>query len=384
MKKISILILAFISILVFNACVEDEDPIFVAQEAGEPRIVSPNATVSLSRETADQPGVTIVWEDANYNVATPITYTVEASPGGSGFNTPFVAGSTPERFFSFTIGELNALAINAGLPTGEEGALEIRVKSSVGTNGGAEMISDFTILTLTPYEAIIPLKSLFFVGNAVDTNKDGVANDSDWDNGSGADATNTYLFRDANNPDVFYFQGFFEANEFKLLEIQGQWQPQWGLDNGNLSSSDILGGDPGAFVVPTAGYYSLELNINEDELTYSLDPIDASAAPVYTSMGLMGSARTGDDSGWDANANPDTNLTQSPFNPHIWYLEGYTVFNGELKIRADDDWTNSWGANPGLSGQGNNNNDPNIIVTAGTYDIWFNDLDGRFILIPIN
>jgi len=382
MKKISILILAFASLLIFNACEEDEEPIFVAQEAEDPRIVSPNVTVALSRETADQPGLTVVWEDADYNVATPITYTIEAAAAGSGFSTPFVAGSTPERFFFWTVGELNALAINTGLPTDEEGNLEIRVKSSIGTNDGVEIISDITIVTLTPYPAVIPLKSLFFVGNAVDTNKDGVANDSDWDNGSGASATNTYLFRDANDINVFNFQGYFEANEFKLLEIQGQWQPQWGLDNGTLSSSDILGSDPGAFVIPTAGYYSLSLNI--DELTFSLDPIDASAATTYTSMGLMGSARTGDDSGWDAGANPDTNFTQSPFNPHIWYLEGYTVFDGELKIRANDDWTNSWGGNPGLSGQGNNNNDPNIIVTAGTYDIWFNDLDGRFMLIPVN
>ncbi len=382
MKKILILSIAFTGILLFSACEENEDPIFVAQEAAAPRIVSPNATVALSRETADQPGVTVVWEDANYNVATPITYTIEADVAGSGFSNPFVAGSTPERFFSWTVGELNNLAINSGLAVDEEESLEIRVKSTIGSNNRVEITSNITILTLTPYAAIIPLKNLFFVGNAVDTNKDGVADDSDWDNGSGASATNTYLFRDANDASIFHFQGYFEANEFKLLEMQGQWQPQWGLDNGNLSSSDILGADPGAFVIPTAGFYSLELNI--DELTYTLDPIDASAATTYTSMGLMGSARTGDDSGWDAVANPDTDLTQSTFNPHIWYLEGYTVFDGELKIRADDDWTNSWGGNPGLSGQGNNNNDPNIIVTAGTYDIWFNDLDGRFILIPVN
>ncbi|KAA1248111.1 SusE domain-containing protein [Aquimarina sp. RZ0] len=378
MKKISVLILAFIGILIFNACEENEDPIFVAQEAAEPRIVSPNASVVLSRDTADQPAVTIVWEDANYNVATPITYTIEAATAGSGFSTPFVAGSTPERFFSWTVGELNALAINAGLPTDEEGSLEIRVKSAIGSNNGVEMVSDVTIMTLTPYPAVIPLKSLFLVGNAVDTNKDGVANDSDWDNG----ATNTYLFRDANDENIFYFQGYFEANEFKLLEIKGQWQPQWGLDGGGFTSSDILGGDPGAFVIPSAGYYALELNI--DALTYSLAPIDASAAIVYSTMGLIGSARTGDDSGWDASIIPDTDFMQSPFNPHIWYLEGTEVFDGELKIRADDDWANSWGGNPGLSGQGNNDNDPNIIVTAGTYDIWFNDLDGRFILIPVN
>ncbi len=370
MKKISILIIACLALVCFNACEKNEDPIFVASAKGNPKITTPNATVTLTQETAKEQAITIVWDDAKYSVSTPITYTIEASPASAGFSKPEVVGKTKERFYTWTVGELNALAIKLGLTTSVEGSLEIRVKSSIGSDDGVEAISNITIVTLTPYPTIIPMKNLFFVGNAVDTNKDGVADDADWNN----NAKNTYLFRDGKNDNEFHFQGFFDAKDFKLLEVKGEWQPQWGLDSGALTNSEILGGDPDTFAVTSAGFYSLKINIKD--LTYSLDPIDATGKPTYASIGIIGDSN----GGWDS----DTDMVKSAFNEHIWYIESVDLVDGELKIRADDDWTNSWGADTGLSGQGNNSNDPNIKVTAGKYEIWFNDLDGRYILIPLN
>ena len=217
---------------------------------------------------------------------------------------------------------------------------------------------------------------MFLVGNAVDTNKDGIADDADWNN----NATNTYLSRDPMNEDIFYFTGFFEANQFKLLELKEFWQPQWGLSNGSFTSSEILGNDPDPFTVPTAGYYSLEVNVSD--LTYSFVSFDESTSSTFTTIGIIGSARTGDDNGW---GDPDTDLTQSPFNPHIWYIEDIELFDGELKFRHSDDWPGNWGGDTALSGQATTDgNPPNIPVSQGTYDVWFNDLDGRYIFVPKN
>jgi len=70
--------------------------------------------------------------------------------------------------------------------------------------------------------------------------------------------------------------------------------------------------------------------------------------------------------GWQS----DMDMTQSTFDSHIWYINGITLEDGELKFRADNDWTDSWGDNGG-----------NISVSSGTYDIWFNDITGDYILI---
>ena len=382
MKKISILLFAFVAALCFNACIEDEDPTFVLQQEQTegPLIVSANSTIALSKENEDLQGFTLVWEDAQYNVNTPISYSIEAAAAGTDFATPLEVAVTTDRFYSWTIGELNSLAILLGLEADNEASFELRVVSSLGTNGGASIISNPIALTVTPYSTIIVTKNLFLVGNTVDTNKDGVANNDDWNNG----ATNTYLFRDPDNSNIFYFRGFFEfndgENEFKLLENKGFWQPQWGLDGGGFTSSDILGGDPGAFTIGSSGYYELIVNI--DELTHELNSIDITGATEYTTIGFIGSARTGDDTGWGGD---DTDLIQSPFNPHIWYAENVTLFDGALKFRHSNDWPGNWGGPTPLTGQATTEgNPPDTPVIAGTYDIWFNDLDGRYIFVPRN
>src|SRR5690606_38302229 len=164
-----------------------------------------------------------------------------------------------------------------------------------------------------------------------------------------------------------------DTEGFKIIEVLGEWQPQWGLDASALSNSVILGGDPAAIPVATDGYYSLSLN--KEDMSYTFEAFDASTAPTYGSIGIIGDATAG---GWDA----DQDLTPTAFDPHIWVIEGVELTEGELKFRADDAWDAGWGAATPLSGQGLNNNDPNIPVVAGTYNIWFNDLDGRYILIP--
>ncbi len=385
MKKISILLFAFVVILCFNACVEDDEPTFVIQEEQSegPLIVTANSPVTLNKDIENDQAFTFVWEDAGYNISTPITYTIEAARAGTDFETLETIASTVDRFYSWTVKELNNVAILVGLIPDEEASIELRVVSSLGTNGGSAIKSNTISVTVTPYSTILPVKNLFLVGNTVDTNKSGGADNDDWENGTNPSSINTYIFRDADDPNVFHFRGYFEVdpgeNEFKLLETQGSWQPQWGLDGGGFTSSDILGGDPGAFTVPASGYYDLTVNI--DDLTYSFTPFTITTEPTYTTIGIIGASRTGDDSGWNA---PDTDMTQSPFNPHIWYLEGQTLFDGPLKFRHSDDWLGNWGGTTALTGVGITDGDPPAIpVTAGTYDIWFNDLDGRYLLVPV-
>ncbi|WP_103866003.1 SusE domain-containing protein [Aquimarina sp. I32.4] len=396
MKKISILMFVFATMLCFNACVEDEDPTFVIQEnqTEGPLIVTANSTVNLIKELEDEQVFTLVWEDATYNINTPITYTIEAGLGGTNFETTLenpVIATTTDRFYKWTIKELNNLAIGLGIEPEKEGAIELRIISSIGSNGGQAILSNnVTALTLTPYASILAVKNLFFVGNAVDTNKDGLANNDDWNNGEAISAKNTYLFRDPDNENIFHFRGFFgftaaagldpALNEFKVLEQQGAWQPQWGTNDGaTLSVNTGDTSDPGPFTTTASGYYDFTMNL--DDLSFSLTPIDITGATEYTTIGYIGSSRTGNDDGWGGD---DTDMIQSPFNPHIWYIEGQSLFDGVLKFRHSNDWPGNWGGTTEFTGIGITDGDPpGIPVTQGTYDIWFNDLDGRYLLVPV-
>lgn len=370
MKNLSILILAFITLTGLQSCSSDDDVVFIAEPDPEGITFtnSFSSTYILTPATATNTAERFVWNIIDVDVPTNIVYELQGSTSES-FDDFTVMGTSSDNNLAITVQQLLDLAEEAGLdndPTTEDmpntGTLYFRVVASAGSAGELAHTSEVQMINVMLPEAEDSgetFKYFYFVGNATPDN---------WNN----NANNFPLFRDATNPDVYYYTGKFLAGEFKLLEVLGQWQPQWGLDNGNLTSSDILGSDPGAFVIESEGYYSFSVNV--DEMTYTLEPYDASGAAVYSTIGYLGNATAG---GWDA----DTDLTQSAFNPHIWYATDVSLTDGEMKFRAADAWDVNWGGDTPLAGKATMNG-PNIPVIEGVYDIWFNDLTGRYLLIP--
>ena len=101
----------------------------------------------------------------------------------------------------------------------------------------------------------------------------------------------------------------------------------------------------------------------------------AATAPTYTTVGIIGDSTP---NGWGAS----TAMVQSSFDPHQYSLRDVTLISGEMKFRANDDWATNWGSDTEFSGQGTQDG-ANIPIAPGTYDIFFNDIDGRYILIPV-
>ncbi|MGY3794182.1 SusF/SusE family outer membrane protein [uncultured Aquimarina sp.] len=403
MKKVLILILAFVGVITFNACTDDDALVFTAQDPVE-AITFVNSFSSeyvLTAETFDNTAERFVWQSPDFGVETAISYELQGSAMSS-FDTFESLGTTSANDIAITVKQLFDLAAIAGIDNDPEttqvdgdgnpvldgdgnplpnnaGELFFRLVASVGTTtDGPSTISDVLPLAVflpepTGEEPVVLLRELFLVGNATA---------ADWNNNN----NNTPLTRDPGNENSYSFTGYFVANEFKLLETKGQWQPQWGLDGGSFTSSDILGGDPGSFVVPATGYYTLTVSVDPDNLSHTFDPFDASTSPTYATIGVIGNATNSADDDGDGTPDgwqSDMDLTQSSFDPHIWYVNGITLEVGEIKFRADDDWAVNWGNNTELTGFGTMGG-PNIPVSReGVYDIWFNDLNGSYVLIPI-
>ena len=372
MKKFQILILAFVALAGFNSCSSEDDVVFTTEPdpEGISFVNTFASTYVLTPATAENNAERFVWNEIELDVPTNISYELQGSTSAD-FQSFTVLGTSTDNNVAVTVQQLMDLAEEAGLDNDPEtempntGTLYFRVVASAGTAGELAHVSEVQSLTVMlpedTGEGEINLREFYFVGNATPDN---------WNN----NGNNIPLFRDADNPDVYYYTGKFNAGEFKLLEVLGQWQPQWGLDGGNVTSSDILGADPGAFVIESAGYYSFEINV--DEMTYSLEPYDASGATTYETIGLIGDATP---NGWDS----DIDMTQLEFNPHIWYLQDVALTDGKIKFRAGDAWDVSWGTDSGALSDKTSLGGPDIPVEEGVYDIWFNDLTGRYILIPL-
>lgn len=375
MKKFSILLLAFVALLSFNACTQDDDIVFVAQPDPEGIQFSNSLqnTYVLPSGNPDNLAERFVWNEVDFEAPTTISYELQGS-ASEAFDSYMVIGNTGSNNLGVTIGQMLDLAEEAGLDNDPEtempntGTVYFKVRAFAGEGEGnaleefSEILSVNVELPEAEEEGEAPKMELYLVGDATAAGWDPANN-------------NTPLFRDGENENIYYFQGRFaggaDVEGFKFLQTN-EWQPQWGLSNGELTNSDILGEDPNAFPVEDDAYYSLMVNV--DEMTYTWEAIDESAADVQTNIGIIGDSTP---DGWDA----DTNMTQSEFNPHIWYIQGIELVDGFAKFRANDAWDINWGSETPLSGQ-TTSGGPDIPVTAGTYDVWFNTLDGRYTFIP--
>lgn len=343
-----------------------------------PVIASPESgtAVVLSDLDPAATAITMEFEDPDFGDSNGMTvdYTLEFAAVGTDFETVFESETTNELSLALSNEALNTIALEAGLIPEEAANLEVRLKAIIESEAGVlERFSDGITLSITPYAFAYPFRDFFMVGNAVDLNGNGEVDNGDWNN----NLNNPPLVRDPANANRYVYKGFFSGGSddigFKLLETKGQWQPQWGLSEGSLVSSTDFGGDPPSLTVPADGYY--EIIVDVDNASFTATPFDASGATEYATIGIIGNATPG---GWDA----DTDMTQSAFNPHLWFINGISLVDGEAKFRADDDWAVNWGGGKEFSSLGNDGTD-NIPVTEATYDVWFNDLDGSYILIPL-
>jgi hypothetical protein len=370
MKNIIKSLLAVTLITGFASCEDEQDLLFTAPSGTEFTILTPESgsSIVLNKDFPDNPALTMSWNPAIYDGApTEITYHVEMIKDGEDFNNPtnvYEIGTTTNRSIAFTTNELNTAAGNLGLSADAPGVLNIRIRATVGTIGEQSSYSNVIVYTVTPYLSYL-FKDLYLVGEAVAPG---------WETNN----NNPPLWRDPAVATSYQYVGYFNAGGFKLIEKLGSWQPQWGTNDGVTVSGNpgTQSDDPGTFNNTLgAGYYTFTVNMNPNSYSYTLEPYTGSTATTYGSIGLIGDATPG---GWDA----ETPMTQSTFDPHIWYIESITLTNGSAKFRANNDWPINWGADTQYSGTGVGDG-PNIPVTATNYKVWFNDLTGQYMMIPL-
>lgn len=317
-----------------------------------PVITSPTAGTSLvlDAQNPDATVKTVTWSDYNtYGV--DVDYLVEIAKTGT---TTFESAGTVKNLktLDWTNKSLNDAVLKLGLVPNIQSSVDVRVTATTKSVGGTiNKVSKVVTIKVTPY---IAFKNLFLVGDATAA-------------GWNPNNNNQAIYRDPSNTNKFYFTGYFGTSMFKLLEVLGNWQPQWGLKGGVVANSD--GGDPDVFTVSSSGYYSFEVDILAK--TYSFTPYSGTLNS-YSSIDLAG-----DLNGWSGS----TVLTQSGFDPHQWYVKDLVVSsNGGAKFRANSSWGINWGAATEFSGQGVQDG-ANIPLNAGTYDVYFNDIDGRYLFV---
>ncbi|MGK4566115.1 SusE domain-containing protein [Flavobacterium sp. 3HN19-14] len=117
MKNISKCIIALVGIVAFS-CTDDVEDRTAVTTGAAPVLKSPVAmNVVLNHDTPDDLATTFVWDYATYNgTPTVINYAIEFDQAGNNFESPTTVATTINKYQSFTVGELNQAALDAGFP----------------------------------------------------------------------------------------------------------------------------------------------------------------------------------------------------------------------------------------------------------------------------
>ncbi|MFI0427296.1 MAG: SusE domain-containing protein [Flavobacterium sp.] len=302
-------------LLIAGVSCENDDQT-IASASGGPELLTPldGSSYTLSPATATAEITTLVWNHADYSVQTEVNYDVEVALAGTDFATVIPAGSTTNRFLVWTHEALNAVALQAGLIPYSAGDLDVRIKSSLGSNSEMVAYSNTITLTITPYTTDLPQI-------AVPGNHQG------W-------SPSTAPRLAASGFGQTDYEGYVALDgEFKFVGPNGSGAYEWGNDDwgddGTFSGMLALTGESNC--TATAGYY--KINANTTTLTYTT---------TLTTWGVLGSATapvTGGD-GWGT----DANMTYNPTTKK-WSIVINLVGGQEIKFRANDAWGLNYGDN---------------------------------------
>ncbi|WP_298530807.1 SusE domain-containing protein [uncultured Algibacter sp.] len=371
LKNISILMLTVCLFVLVSSCDDDSDK-FVANETSPVQLSELTISeIELDPVNTNNPAVTFNWSRADYGQPAAVRYNVEISFDADFTNTVIATTISGNNTATLSVGELNSAAGSVGAPAFDWSTIYARITSSLGTQDGLPVDSNSISFMVYPYFNY-PFDDYYLVGNGTAPG---------WNNND----NNPALFRDSDNPSLYYYTAYFSNDDgdygngrWKVLEERGLWQPQWGVtdDEGSddpKTSGEIAGNpgtqgsDPGRFGVAASGYYEFTFNISTKK--YTTEAYDASGATEFTSMSIQGAA------------SETTAMTQSTFDAHIWNIPSIRLVPGELQFLTNTGST--WGSSTAFSGVAQEGGSIPVVV-EDDYEVWFNTLSGRYIMIPLN
>ena len=339
--------IAAIAVLFITGVSCENDDQMIVSKVGGPELLTPvnGSSYVLLPANASSEATTLVWNHANYSIQTEVNYTIEVAVAGTEFATIISGGTTTNRFATWSVEAFNAVALEAGLTPFSVGQLDIRIKSTLGTNAELVDYSNVVTISVTPYSTALP--KLWMPGSYQADSGYG----SNWTHSTAATIASSGFGR-------VDFEGYvnFASNQaapndgFKFND-----GTNWFGDDGTLSGTLPTTGD-GTNIGITAGFYRVKANTTTR--TYSVVP--------YT-WRIIGDAV----GGWS-----DSNEVTLVYNTSTKKLTAIaTLAAGSFKFRANASWAdeNNFGvfdATKELAGTTMSYNGGNFNLAAGgTYKI---------------
>ncbi|HPQ64228.1 MAG TPA: SusE domain-containing protein [Bacteroidales bacterium] len=324
MKKHLLIYLIFIGLAgLFTACEEDGDKVIMLTNPVAPTLTTiPDLTLERSNGTQM---LEFVGTPVDPGFQASATYYLEACEQGTNFTDPVTIWSgTQCKSMKITVSDLNGILVKK-FPADASTPLDFRLRAvlvvDAGTGAPGTGTNPFSYSSALKGAtvALYGLPRLDLVNSGMTQKIESALGDGKY----------TGLVK------------LDPANAFTLTD------PDAGTNYGGAGG--VLTVNGAAIVPSAAGWHRLNVDVNA--LTF-----DISAYMI----GLVGSALTGDDTGWNS---PDRKMDYDPATG-TWSIT-IDLFNGDIKFRLNDGWAWNLGGTPdNLTVDG-----ANIPLTAGNYTI---------------
>lgn len=352
MKNIAKSIFVLLGVLAVSCSTDDVQDRPVIEGVAAPVLSAPEDGTGyvLSLGNASAQAERFVWSAADYNGAVAVSYTIEMDVVTGDFSEPYVLGGTSgDLHLSVSTADLNIAAIALGGVPEEASNFDVRVVSDA--NEFSPMISNVVTITVTPYDAEIPIPELYMVGGI--QSHYGLGG---WDN------TTAIPMRYLGDGTTKVFEAYVivgATDGFKFIGEQGTW------DNGNYG---VIGGVQDGNLENSGGSGDLKVaETDGDGLYYVWVDIDAlSYKVVKMEWGLIGEATP---NGW----NGETAMTYD-FATNQYSFNG-SLSAGEMKFRSANTGvfmeSGDWAFNIGNSEPATayDQNAPNFSVSGGSVNL---------------
>ena len=368
--KFSKLLLFTFLIVNISSCEKEDYLIFTAINQKEVKFQNEFQDVyKISQQTSNNISERLVWNAPDFDAPTTVTYVVEFSINSDFSTIDMSSGDTSNNHLGVKVSSMLEFAETLGLDDdpsttfsdgspNNTGMVYARVTAYAGTSSSganqSSTVSKTASMNIEVLENVgactdATLSNWGLVGSAVNgwggTNR-------------GFAAGNDVPFLSNGQDGMFRAVATLYDGEFKIREDNA-----WGLNYGDDGADGTLEQN-GANIAISAGHYVIDFDAVNFTITIT---------PAGTVWGVVGSATL---NGWGAAE--DVKLVPDPCNDGVYIIKDVVLTDGEIKFRQDD----AWGVNLGDNGADGTTeaNGANIAVSAGTYDMTLDTVNGTYTL----
>ena len=368
--KFSKLLLFTFLIVNISSCEKEDYLIFTAINQKEVKFQNEFQDVyKISAQTSNNISERLVWNAPDFDAPTTVTYVVEFSINSDFSTIDMSSGDTSNNHLGVKVSSMLEFAETLGLDDdpsttfsdgspNNTGMVYARVTAYAGTSSSganqSSTVSKTASMNIEVLENVgactdATLSNWGLVGSAVNgwggTNR-------------GFAAGNDVPFLSNGQDGMFRAVATLYDGEFKIRQDNA-----WGLNYGDNGADGTLEQN-GANIAISAGHYVIDFDAVNFTITIT---------PAGTVWGVVGSATL---NGWGAAE--DVKLVPDPCNDGVYIIKDVVLTDGEIKFRQDD----AWGVNLGDNGADGTTeaNGANIAVSAGTYDMTLDTVNGTYTL----